>query len=182
MTEETKKTIEAPLTSWVRGGSTTSAWDSHVAQQKHDAAQRRAVEDSRAQAVAQDPLGARQYTRKLGGVKDFASIVLQVKHPKDNTVLDYIECELNADEDGSLILIYACYKCALRGVTDNITIRQKHRHFELDTRRQGELWVNPITREPRTLAGTITMTEKFTCPNLGCGVRCIIDNSIVREV
>lgn len=177
------KTVEAPMMSWMRGGTMTSAYERQLAQQKAAAERARAVEDSKTRAAENDPEHAKQYKRVVGGNKSFAGIVLEVRHPRDNVVLDYVECELTLDEVGALVLNMACPKCALRGVTDNFKFSQRHKRFELDTRRQGELWVNP--RNPRhivTLAGTIQLTEAVTCPNLGCGFRFKIDSSVIREI
>ena len=177
------KTVEAPLLSWMRGGTLSSAYEAQLAKQKHDAEESRRIEDARAVAAAQSPNNAKQYKRVTGGNKRFPGIVLEVRETRDHKVLDYIECELHVLDDGSLMLQMACAWCYTRaGITENFHIRQLHRHFELDTRRQGELWVNP--KDPRhivTLAGTIQMTEAFTCPNLGCGKRFVIENSVVRE-
>jgi len=178
------RVIENPMMSWMRGGTLTTAYENQLAQQKHAAEQARKVEDARTRATQDQPDNARQHKMVVGGNKHHAGIVLVVKHPKDNTVLDYIECELTVDpSDGtSLILIMACAWCALRDVTDNFKFSQKHKRFELDTKRQGELWVNP--QNPRhivTLAGTIQLLETVTCPNLGCGKRFVIDDSVIRE-
>ena len=176
------RTIENPMMSWMRGGTMTSAYETQLAKAKAEAAAARKVEDERAKTVADNPHEAKQYKHVVGGNKKHAGIVLEVRHPKDNTVLDYIECELTVGDDGSLILVMACFKCALRGITDNFKFSQKHKRFELDTRRQGELWVNPLNPSHIvTLAGTNQLTEAVTCPNLGCGCRFVIDNSVVRE-
>jgi hypothetical protein len=179
----TGRTIENPMMSWMRGGTLTSAYEAQLAQQKVNAEESRAVEDSKRIAAERNPLEAKQYKHVTGGNKKYPGIVLEVREPRDNKVLDYIECELHVLDDGSLMLQMACAWCAHRaGITENFNIRQTHRHFELDTRRQGELWVNPSNpRHIVTLAGTIQMTESFTCPNLGCGKRFVIDNSVVRE-
>ncbi len=180
---EPARTIENPMMSWMRGGTLTSAYEAELAKQEAAAEAARGAEAKRAKIVAANPHEAKQHMHSLGGNKSHAGIVLEVRHPKDQVVLDYIDCELNVDTDGSLFLVLACWKCYHRtGRASNITVHQNHRHFELDTRRQGELWVNP--RNPQhivTLAGTIHTTEAITCPNLGCGCRFVIDNSVVRE-
>ncbi len=175
--------IENPMMSWMRGGGTvTSAYEQQLARQKAATEEARRIEDSKRQAAENNPHEAKQYKRVIGGNKHYAGIILEVKHPKDNVVLDYINCELTMGPDEKLILVMACWRCYLRtGEPSNLTIRQGHRHFELDTRRQGELWVNP--KNPNdivTLAGTITMTERATCPV--CQMVFVIDNSVVREV
>lgn len=179
----TRRVVENPAMAWMRGGTVSSAYQAHLDQQKALAAESRKVEDAKAAFAAKDGSGAKQHKHVVGGNKAYLGIVLSLKHPKDNTVLDYIECELHVLEDTSLMLQMCCPWCFARaGITDNFSIRQKHRYFELDTRAAGELWVNP--KNPQhvvTLAGTINLTEATTCPNLGCGKRFVIDNSVIRE-
>ena len=174
------KTIDAPVSGWVKGGTTSLAWDNEQARLKADAEKRRAQEDERMRIVKENPNEARINEVKLGGQSQHASIVLEVKHAKDNTVLDYVICELMV-EDEHLVLNMACPKCADRGIPDNFKISQKNRRFELDTRRAGELWVNPKPpHETATLAGAITLLEWVKCPNLGCPWKLIIDNNVLR--
>lgn len=175
---------QSPMAVMMRGGTLTTAYERQLQQQKFEAEKARKLEAARAKAAQDNPNEARQYQHAVGGNRKYPGIVLEVRHPKDRTtVLDYIECELTAEDDGSLVLVMACHKCYHRtGDASNLTVRQKHRHFELDMRRQGEIWVNP--KNPNhivTLAGTITTTETITCPNLGCGMRFVIDNSVLRE-
>lgn len=181
---EPTRIIENPLMSWIRGGTVSSAYQQHLDEQKANAAAARKVEDAKQAFAENNKDEAKQYQKAIGGNKAYAGIVLELRHPKDKTtVLDYIECELHVLEDSSLMLQMCCPWCFARnGTTDNFSIRQKHRHFELDSKRQGELWVNPKnTRNVVTLAGTINLTEAVTCPNLGCGKRFVIDDSVLRE-
>lgn len=173
--------IENPMTAWVRGGTPSLATERQLNEQKEAAQKARRIEDSRQLAAERSPDNARQYKQVLGGNKAFPGIVLEVREPRDHKVLDYIECELTAEEDGALTLIIACWNCYKNtGRTEQLTIRQKHRRFELDMRRSGEIWVNPETKQVITLAGTIHLTEVTTCPV--CSVRFVIDNSVVREL
>ncbi len=181
---EPQRIIENPAMAWMRGGTVSSAYQQHLDKQKFEAAQARALEDKKRAFADANPLEARQGRLATGGNKAFAGIVLELRHPKDKTtVLDYVECELHVLEDGSLALQLACPWCYQRaGITDNFMIRQKHRKFELDVKRRGEIWVNPKNnRHIVTLAGTINLTEMTTCPNLGCGKQFVIDDSVLRE-
>ena len=181
---EKPRIIENPMSVLMRGGTVSSAYQQHLDQQKAHAAASREVEEKKAAFAETAGSGARQNKHAVGGNKFFSGIVLTLKHPKDNTVLDYVECELHVLDDASLMLQMCCPDCYQRaGITDNFMIRQKHRGFELDTKRQGEIWVNP--QNPQnvvTLAGTITTTETIPCPNLGCGKRFRIDDSVMRYV
>jgi hypothetical protein len=179
------KEIEVPLTSFVRGGMTTAAYDKQLHEKKVDAERRRAEEDARRKVTTLDP-NARISTTKLGGTQSHACVVLEIRNSAGKAE-GFIVCELTVDttdESGkALMLIVCCPFCAARygSAEAQMTIRSTHRHFELDTRRQGELWVNPNNPEEfYTLAGTIHLTEAVTCPGLGCGRKFRIDNSVLR--
>ena len=191
----------APM-GWVKGGTPTTAHTNRLAKEDYEAEQRRKLLDAqvgatrtgqlpgalRAPGMDGGPGVARMNSLRLGG-QGYASIVLGVRHPKDNQILDWITCELSsaAKEDGSqeLSLTMACVRCirtlGRHSQRAQMTIRQSNRMFYLDTRRAGEIWVDPT--DPNsvfTLAGTITTNDWITCPNEGCGWRFKIDDSIVR--
>jgi hypothetical protein len=191
----------APM-GWVKGGTPTSAHERQIAKQDFDAEQRRKLLDAqvgatqtgklpdalRAPGMDGGPGVARMNSLRLGG-RDHAAIVLGVRHPKDNQILDWITCELSAEPkpDGTqeLVLVLACVRCiktlGKHSQRSQMTIRQSNRMFWLDQRRAGEIWVNPKDKnEVYTLAGTITTNDWITCPNEGCGWRFKIDDSIVR--
>lgn len=199
MADETKpepKPIEAPMAAWVKGGTMTSAYAKELAARDYDAEQRRKLQDEQMRATRTGRLPGALQTRelaagppgvaklsslKLGGRNTHASVVLGIRHPKDNLIQDWIICELSAEpkEDGGqeLVLIVACPKCER---DRQMTIRQSNRMFYLDTRRQGEIWVNPTDpNEIVTLAGTITTHDWIKCP--GCGWRFKVDDSVVRS-
>jgi len=173
------------MTSFVRGGTVTAAYERQLHDQRVDAERRRGVEDARRKATTVDP-NARISTTKLGGTQSHAAIVLEIRN-SDGKPEEFIMCELTADtadESGQgLILVVCCPFCARKYRSDQaqMTIRSRHRRFELDTRRAGELWVNPnLPEEFVTLAGTIHLTDAVMCPGLGCGKRFRIDDSVMR--
>lgn len=175
------------MTSFVKGGMVTSAYERQLQEKKADAERRRAAEDQRRQTTLIDP-NARLSTTKLGGSGSHAAIVLEFWN-SDNRPDMFIVCELTVDPADplarDLILIVCCPACTKRfGMAEaQMTIRSNHRRFELDERRKGELWVNP--KDPTEfvhLAGTIHLTEMATCPGLGCGWRFKIDNSVVKTL
>lgn len=193
MTDETKpsppptapaeREVSVPLTSFVRGGSVTSAYERQMQEKRADALRRRAADDQQRKTTLVDP-NARLSTTKLGGAGSHAAIVLEIRN-SDGKAEDFIICELTVDRDDpaglGLILIVCCPPCAVRVGSDEaqMTIRSRHRRFELDERRKGELWVNPNRPEEFvTLAGTIHLTEIVRCPL--CSKAMLIDNSIVR--
>lgn len=175
------------MTSFVRGGTISSAYQRELDQKKANADERRKAEDKRQAIAAKDPNNSRYSNTRLGGTKSHAAIVLTLRN--NDHVVDYIMCELSADSSDptghGLMLTVCCPGCAKRvgSAEAQMTIRSNHRHFELDTRRQGELWVNPADpQEFVHLAGTIQLTEAVTCPGLGCGWRFKIDDSIVKTI
>lgn len=185
MADEEKKGIELPIDGWVRGGTTSLAHDQQVARERAEAEQRRAVQDRQFALARNKPNEARLNSMNLGGTDTHATVVLGIKHPKDNQVLDWIVCELSTqprdDGDVELVLGMACPRCAQKNPQDaNFNFRQSHRMFWLDTKRAGQLWINPAdTSEVVTLAGTITTKEWIPCPGLGCPLKFRIDDSIL---
>jgi len=178
-----ERVIENPMLSWMRGGTVSSAYQQQLDQQKHEAEKARAVEDAKRNFA--EAGHAKQHKMVTGGNKQHAGIVLELRHPKDRTtVLDYIECELHVLPDNSLMLQMCCPDCYQRaGITANFHVRQSNRKFELNTKRAGEIWVNP--KNPShivTLAGTINLTDRVKCPNLGCEKTFVIDESVLRYV
>lgn len=172
------------MTSFVRGGSVTGAYEQQQKAKRAAAEKRREEEAARQRLAARDPT-ANLSTTKLGGASSHAAIVLTSAMNSDGKAEEFIVCELTVDRDDpeGLILIVCCPFCAVRHGSDEaqMTIRSKHRKFELDTRTQGELWVNP--KKPSEfyhLAGAINLTEAVTCPGLGCGKRFKIDNSVIK--
>lgn len=180
--------IELPMSSFVRGGTMSSAYETDLKKKKADADARRNAEAERQRIVRADPAGARLSTTRLGGTGSHASIVLEIRN-SDGHPEEFLVSDLTVDRDDpsgqGLMLIVCCPFCAVKvgSAEAQINIRSRHRRFELDTRRAGELWVNP--RDPNefcTLAGTIHLTEVVTCPGLGCYWRFVIDDSIVRTL
>ncbi len=173
--------VEAPLTSWVKGGTNTTIHDNEVKRKRAEAEQRRAQEAARQKAVAQDPVGAR--SSNLLGRDQHPAVVLEIRN-SDGHPEEFIKCELIVGTTpGELILVMCCPHCSRRHGMDESQFKfsNKHRRFELDTRRSGELWVNPLDpREFVALAGTIHLTEAVSCPT--CGWRFKIDNSVLRTL
>lgn len=170
-----------PLTSFVRGGTMTGAYERQLQAQKADAEFRRAEEEKRRLTTLADP-NARISTMKLGGTSSHACVVLEHRN-SDGKAEEFVTCELQSDpaDPTGLMLVLCCIPCSYRrGHSDaQMTLRSKHRGFELDERRKGELWVNPNNPEEFvTLAGTIHSTEAFKCPVCSQGYR--IDNSVLR--
>lgn len=184
---EAPHAIEAPMTSFVKGGTLTARYENDLKQKRRDAEERRKTEADRHRTAAQNPGQARQHTADLGSQKNHAAIVLEFRN-SDGKAEEFMMCELNAgrgDDPTELILVMCCPSCAKRVGSDEAQFHfsNKHKRFDLDTRRQGELWVNPTNpREFVTLAGTIHLTEAVSCPGVGCSWRFKIDNSVIRSL
>jgi len=204
--EKPAKEIESPLDAWVRGGTTSFAYDMDVARRHAEAEERRNVQDAQFAATrggalpgALSPDGkpiasdatthARMMSMKLGGRSTHASIVLGIKRPRSTEIKEWMTCELSEEthEDGTkeYTLTMCCPRCVFtlgRHMADSqMHIKQSNRHFEVDPKNMGEIWINPDDpNEVVTLAGTIELDEWATCPQLGCGYRFKIDHSVVR--
>lgn len=176
--------VHAPMTSFVKGGTVSSAYERHLQEKKADAEKRRAAEDARHAALKQDPLGAKMATPFSAKARE-AAIVLEIRN-SDNRAEEFLVCELVVGGDPSeLTLCMICPKCAIKyGSSEaNFKFSNKHKRFELDQRRAGELWVNP--KDPNefcTIAGTIHLQDAVRCPGLGCEWRFKIDDSVVKSL
>ena len=175
------RVIEAPLASWVQDGTSTSAWDQHLAQETHDAEQRRIQEDRR--LAAANTSQAQVYEHRLSDQQRDPVVVLQVLK-RDRSVSDYLVCEvLHVGEgaDAELVLQAVCPQCVARGRASGsvqFKIHQRNRMWWLDTRTQGELWANPANPgELYVLAGKVTTHDWIKCPT--CSWRFKIDASRV---
>lgn len=175
------------MSSFVKGGTLSSFYDNDLKRKRADAEARRKHQDAQAAIAKKDPTSARVQTADLGSKKNHAAIVLEFRN-SDGKAEEFMTCELNAgrgDDPNELILVMCCPSCALRVGSDESQFHfsNKHRKFELDLRRQGEIWVNPTDhREIVHLAGTIQLTEAVTCPGVGCGWRFKIENSVIKTL
>lgn len=192
---------------FVKGGTTSSREDERVAVAHAEAEARRAKEDERFDAARRhSPFDLKQLCetgdsvliteRSIGGSDSHAQVILGLKHKKDTQILEFIQCEVSQQGD-ELLLIVCCARCTLtlgRHAEDaQMTIRQSNRMWDLDqrTREQrkpnpvlgfcaGDVWVNPKNHnEVYTVAGMVTTHGWITCPQLGCGWRFRIDDSVV---
>lgn len=177
----------------VRGGSTTSAYDKQLATQREDTRKRRAAHDQMKAMKRVDPQGTVLKTHALGGQQSHASIVLALKHPKDNEILDWMVCELSqqgSEEGAELVLVMCCPRCVFKlgrpPGEAQFHIQQSNRRFYYTPSPpkwngdNGHIWRNPKDpNEVVTLAGTIDMPEWGYCPQLGCRWRFTIEDSII---
>jgi len=173
---------------FVKGGTTSTEYDRQVAAQRADTDRRRAHQDAQMRIARAHPDEAIMRTRLLGGQSQYPTIVLAVKHPKDNEILEWMTCEIT-DQGDELALIMVCLRCVFtlgrpQGEAQ-LTIKQSNRKFYYEPTppkwAKGErVWINP--RDPNeviTLAGTVTMPEWAHCPHLGCGWTFTIDDSVI---
>lgn len=177
----TKPELSNPLTSWVRGGTVSSAHEKELQKSRAEAEQRRRQQDEQFRVARENPLEARMHSLRLGGQQSTLMIVLEIQN-SDRVAVEWIKCELIVHPE-ELVLNMACPRCLQRDPqTPNFMIRQSNRRFELDTRRQGEIWVNPTDpTDLVTLAGSINLTEWARCPGLGCEWKFKIENSVLRN-
>lgn len=180
----------APMTSFVRGGTLSSRAEYELAAKRADADTRRNAEAARHRIAREDPLNARMRVADLGSKQNHAWVVLEFRN-SDNRAEEFMTCELTAGrlddpkyDPTELTLMMCCVRCMHKvGMSEaNFKFSNKHKRFDLDQRRAGEIWVNPLDpNEIVTLAGTIFLHEVVTCP-LNCGWRFKIDNSVVKTL
>jgi hypothetical protein len=181
------RSLEAPMTSFVRGGTISSAYEQDLARKRADAEARRAHQDEERRVAQTDQRARLSTVADLGSHQNHAVVVLEFRN-SDNKAEEFMVCELFAEQSSDpseLSLNMCCPFCApvVGSAESQFKFSSKHRKFELDQRRAGELWVNP--KDPTefyTLAGAIHLTEAVTCPGLGCAWRFRIDNSVIHTL
>lgn len=179
---------DAPMV-FVKGGTTTSAYDAMIASQKADAERRRGIQDAQFKATREDPLAARMNSMKLGGQQSSAMVVLAIKHAKDQLFLDWIICEVIQHGPDELVLNMACPSCHAKnpGIEPDFKIHQSNRRWHLDPRPpkwmrevgSDRIWMNPKDQSTVLVAGSVTTDDWIRCPGLGCTWVFKIDDSVI---
>jgi len=174
---------------FVKGGTTTSAWDNQLAQQRADTEARRAHQDAEYAQSKATPHEARMQSMKLGGSQSSAMAVLALKHAKDNIFLDWIICEV-IDQGDELALNMACPRCHAKnpGHEPDMLIRQSNRSWWLDPKPpkwmrevgSDRVWVNPKDGSTYVVAGSVHTQDWIKCTGLGCTWTFKIDDSVVH--
>lgn len=178
---------------FVRGGTTTQAYDQHLAKQRADTQARRSHDDLQRSAAANTEAKLCKVA-DLGSHRTHAVIVLDIM-ASDKSIMDWVVCELSGEDD-DLVLIVACPRCIFTlnrpAGESQLTIRKSHRAFTLDTRTveqggsAGKIWGNPTLADDDPekwyqLAGEITTHGAVKCDHLGCGYRFVIDKNVLRS-
>lgn len=178
---------------FVRGGTTSSAWDAEKARLHHESDQRRAHQDKQYDAIdaAQGSLDTKAAMLSRGSVNSRTNPKVVIEYVYNDSVLNREAlCEVAMvphPEDSSqpdMILVLVCPRCLERtGRQDDaqLVIRESHRKFWLDTDK-ASIWYNPIDGSVHNLAGTITVQDRCQCSALGCQWAFRIDDSKLREV
>jgi hypothetical protein len=181
-----------PLAAFVKGGTTTSAWDIEkqklYAQSKelreHQDRQRQAIDD----AAGKPNIRAALLSQNLMSRAN-PKVVIEYVYG-DSALNRECLCEIatapRADkpDEQDMILVLVCPRCLARtGRMDDaqIMIRESHRKFWVDYSK-GRVWVNPVDGSVHTLCGNVTLKDKVSCSALGCTWRFAIEDSKLKEV
>ncbi len=170
---------KAPMT--IMRGGTTSGWhDSYVNQLKEDQARRHAEQDAEkaeaAKGLVENADGVQWAEKKsfdLGQPHHNPVAVMQLLS-KDGTKERFIQCDVveGASEKGVVMtLVVVCPDCYSRGIPQSqcqLSIRDDHRKWYLDTKWKGTPFRDPDTGEVYLLAGSIEGPELYKCSAPGC--------------
>jgi len=183
-----------PMTTFVRGGGTsTMANDKQIHEIEADANRRRAAQDKERQAAA-IPIedgGAKLYSHSAGTPQETAKVLLEYVTPGGEPWLvngEPVQCLADVEVDTSssdpsknLMLRIVCPRCRAKDIPSGqcqLLVRQAHRKWFLDTRGQGEMLM--FQGQPYYSAGLVMDSEKLTCP--ACQWTCRIDRNKVWPV
>lgn len=180
-----------PLDVFVKGGTTSSRHDRHMAWMQDDARRRRAEADAERKV-------ARAHNYKLGNRDNVASLFSHefTDHPEvTKAFIPLAYMSLNGKEvdfygmgdifmpqdpktQNELALMLFCPKCVERFPADQciITVRQSNRYWELDRRKAGQVFIDPDGIAQHS-AGEVMDSEKFHCPR--CSWAACIDKNKV---
>lgn len=184
---EVMQVLGLPMEMFVRGGTSTMGNDRLVAENEADANRRRGIQDQERLKVAEE--GAHLYTNKLTSAPEVQQVyVLLDYYTKGGEHLydhgEKVQCLADViilpGEKVELMLIIVCPRCKENRPQGQaqIKIRQSNRHWELDTRKSGDLIMfdDGFGPKPYKSAGTIMDCEKFSCE---CGWTARIDKNRV---
>lgn len=174
---------------FVKGGTTSSAWDAMKAKQYDDSDRRRAHQDRQRSAVAhaaQDPRAkSALFSMQLHSDAN-PKIVLNYK-AKDSALdqecignFTVVPTDGEASEPG-LVLVLVCPKCLERtGRQDDaqVMVKSWEKQLWLDDSKKG-VWINHVDGSVHHLAGTLTVKDICSCTALGCNWRFRIDDSVL---
>jgi hypothetical protein len=181
---ETPSAAEPPaegpykLTTWVQGGTTSSRFDTQLAEQVADAKARRAEYDAENKlgAIPIEHGGAALYAHQFADPVASPKVALYYEYRDGRAITEL--CELVTDDiTGEKILIFVCPECVARGVNQGFAqcrVSDKNRAWHIDEKGAGEVrWAeNPTVpggREFYRSAGTIMDTDALRCAGVGCG-------------
>lgn len=183
-----------PPSAIVRGGTTSSAYDSEMAQRLSEADQRRA-QDAAERHLGTIPIeqgGALNFERKLADPAVHPMVLLQyVGWGKE--VLHEQLCELVFDdlqEPPAHILVLVCPECFRRGVPVQFAqmhVRDNHRSWAIDTRAAGQMKAVKNQAAVGGIefyhnAGKIMDTDILRCDGVNCGTSFKINKNFLYRV
>jgi hypothetical protein len=173
------KPAKGPVTI-MRGGTTSSWYDSYVQQLQHDQKIRHAQQDAETVEAkkglvetASGVQGAVKKSLDLGQPHLNPVAVLQLLS-KDGSKERFIQCDVVEGAMGDLVtmtLVLICPGCVGRGIPQSqaqIHIRDDHRKWYLDMKWKGTPFRDPDTGDVLVLAGSIEGPELYKCSAPGC--------------
>lgn len=170
------RSLEAPIDAWVRGGTSTSAWDRQIAETEAEAEKRRNQQDAD-RAICSVPVeqgGGKMFNHHFGHPTDDPKVLVEFVNSKKEVEFKML-CDVGVEHDGSgMWFVFVCPDCVSRGVPSGqaqLRVSDKHRKWFLDQRTLG----TPIewddgdgNRQFFVSAGQIVDTEVLRCPNAHC--------------
>lgn len=177
--------LQAPMMAWVKGGTSTAAYDQEIKQKEAEAEARRDAQDAerRLASVPIEEGGAKMFSHNLGHPTDDPKILIKFVNSKKETQFELL-CDIGVEHDGSgRWFIFVCPDCVSRGIPSGqaqLRVSDKHRHWDLDDRTLGEVIV--FDEQIYYSAGKIMDTDVLRCPNAHCTLAVKIHNNMMYRV
>jgi hypothetical protein len=190
-TEPAPTLMGLPLAVFVKGGTTTEAWDRAKKRQYAQSDELRAAQDRRYDAIEESKgkpnVAAGMLSRELLG-RGNPKIVIEYVYGDSALNRDCLGelCmaqKVDNPDESEMVLLLVCPYCLHRTgrmEDSQVVIRESHRAFWLDDSKK-RIWVNPVDGSVHPLAGNITLRDRVQCGALGCTWAFRIDDSKLRE-
>lgn len=187
---------KAPVTI-MKGATLSSGEERYIQQFKQDSAQRHAIRDKERGLALQGNLApdgksgagfAAEKVADLGQPGTNAVAVVGYKTGRGDEVV-YMQLDVMMSQDPygrpDMMLTLVCPRCVERGYPQGDSqchIRQTNRRWYLDTKFQGEQFIDENAGRVYTLAGKVYCEERFKCPRASCDGAYIIGDWSPKDI
>jgi len=158
----------------VKGGTTPSSWDAHLASMVADHKSRLAEQDKDIQAsqMGVEQGGGIRKTMDLGQPGTNPVVIFEYSNGPGHH--GFIQADITVTQTEAepiLSLVIVCPECVKRGVPQaqaQMLIRSNHRKWYLDEKCKGQVFKEPGTGSVYVVAGKVHGPDLYKCSQFNC--------------